>query len=55
MEHRYKYIFNGRWDILLEGEYLYDIIDMVDGILVASYNSAVDVKYKLKELNNQNE
>lgn len=53
MKNRYKYIFNGKWKTLLQGEKLYDIIDMVDGNVVESYNSSVDVKYALKRLNKQ--
>ena len=55
MEERYKYYFNGKWGVLLKAEKLYDIIDMVDGTVVESYDSQVDVKYALKRLNNQNE
>ena len=52
MKHRYKYIFNGKWGILLKGEYLYDIVDIIEGTVIESYNSAVDVKHRLKKLNN---
>jgi len=53
MEKRYKYIFNGKWKIRPIGEKLYDIIDMVDGNVVESYDSQVDVKHALKRLNKQ--
>lgn len=55
MDKRYKYIWNGRWDILEPGTREYDIIDMVDGTRVESYNSPIDVKYALKRLNGKDE
>lgn len=49
--NRYKYIFNGKWKILLKDEKLYDIVDTMFNVIIESYDSAVDVKHRLKKLN----
>lgn len=48
---RYKYIWNRRWGILSKGEKEYDIVDTVEGTVVESHDSPVDVKHALKRLN----
>jgi hypothetical protein len=52
MGQRYKFIFNGKWNIRLSGEKLYDIIDVVENKLIESTDSPFVVKKRLKTLNN---
>ena len=52
MTQRYYYIFNGQWKILLPGEKLYDIIDVIEDKVIESTDSPYRVKRRLKTLNN---